>query len=415
MNVTSTHSSANQTSKSNASVEAGIEDTVGKFKNQLSFAQFELSPKTSRFEKDEKSEIYSEKIKQNRKKDDDQKDQAAATTSQLLFTKQFQNDLVLLNKESSTHQAKKVLGERNQVTSAHRDVIQSRTALRKSTKQSLANESQLSLADEIEDNLSFSKNLESLAEDGDNSQAKSKTSQGKFSTMEKGQGINPSNTSKSQADIGSFKSQLQASSRPGVSTSQNSSISASNSLKGLSNASKGKGSEAPTLTSGMTGVGTEKKEGVISAKPVSAPQKPVDVKEIAGKVKLMISNDKSEITMKLTPEHLGKLEIKLKKDGAQISAQLKVESIAAKELLEEQLPQLQKDLENQGIQVKDFNIFVKPENMGQSEFAFNQDQQSSFNNQSGINNALTEESSPSEEANLILGQNSDKNGMNIYA
>lgn len=413
MNITSTPSTVSQTAKSTPSIEADLKGVAGAFDTQLSFAQFELSPKVPSVEKEEKNENYSEKVKQNRKKDDEQKEQAAIAASQLLFTKNFENDLALSNKEFSAHQAEKVFGERNKISTAHNDIIQKRTALRKSTKQSLANEAPLASADQVEDNISFSKNLDSLVKDGETSQTNPKTSQGKFSSLEKGQLLNQVNSSKSQANIGNFKSQLETSNRPSVTTVQNSS--ASNSLKGISGLSKGKGADTPTASSGITGMGTEKKEGVVSSKSVSAPQKPVDVKEVAGKIKLMISKDKSEITMKLTPEHLGKLEVKLKKDGDQITANLKVESIAAKELLEEQLPQLRKDLEDQGIQVKDFSIFVDQENSSQSEFAFNQDQQSHLNHQSGINNALTEDSSPSEEANPILGQNSDQNGMNIYA
>jgi len=108
---------------------------------------------------------------------------------------------------------------------------------------------------------------------------------------------------------------------------------------------------------------------------VAAPQKPqtpVNIKDVAGNVRIMISGKSSEMVMKLVPEHLGKLEIRLKKEGDKLFGKFKVESRQAKEAIDIQLPQLREGLAQQGIHLEEITVFVGGEEPSDPSFAFNQ-------------------------------------------
>jgi len=83
-----------------------------------------------------------------------------------------------------------------------------------------------------------------------------------------------------------------------------------------------------------------------------------NVKEVVGNIRIMLNTDKNEMIMRLNPEHLGKLEIKLKKDGEATIASMKVENLEAKTLVESQLSQLRKNLQDQGVMVSEFKVFL---------------------------------------------------------
>lgn len=102
-------------------------------------------------------------------------------------------------------------------------------------------------------------------------------------------------------------------------------------------------------------------------KEVERPQ----VKDVVNNVKIMLSSGKDTIVIRLTPEHLGKLEIKLKKTGDTLSGEFKVESLETKKLLQSEFLQLQQDLQNQGIKLEHYTILVK----GEGEGAFSQNSQ----------------------------------------
>ncbi|MCP4294793.1 MAG: hypothetical protein GY786_04225 [Proteobacteria bacterium] len=98
----------------------------------------------------------------------------------------------------------------------------------------------------------------------------------------------------------------------------------------------------------------------------------VDMKEVLGKVKIMMFSEKSEMVMKLTPAHLGKLEFKLRKgEDNRLIAELKVQSTEAKEILNTQLSDLKQGLEEQGVKVEEFAILVKEDDHKGSAFSSN--------------------------------------------
>ena len=83
------------------------------------------------------------------------------------------------------------------------------------------------------------------------------------------------------------------------------------------------------------------------------------MKDVAKNMKMMFNADRSEMTVKLNPVNLGRMEIKLRKDGDKVTAELKLESLEAKEAVERQLPELRESLAQQGIQVQEFALTLK--------------------------------------------------------
>ena len=83
-----------------------------------------------------------------------------------------------------------------------------------------------------------------------------------------------------------------------------------------------------------------------------------NIKEVVGNIRLMFNTNQNEMVMRLNPEHLGKLEIKLKKDGDTMTASMKVENLEAKSLIESQIMQLRENLQEQGVFVSEFNILL---------------------------------------------------------
>ncbi len=84
------------------------------------------------------------------------------------------------------------------------------------------------------------------------------------------------------------------------------------------------------------------------------------VNRIAAQIRFAVVDGKGELTVKMQPEHLGKLQIVLGKDDAGLmTAKMIVESVAVKELLESKMQNLKDHLENSGMPFGSFDVDVK--------------------------------------------------------
>jgi flagellar hook-length control protein FliK len=79
---------------------------------------------------------------------------------------------------------------------------------------------------------------------------------------------------------------------------------------------------------------------------------------IVGKLDILLSGGRSEAKIKLIPESLGELKIHLVMDGGSMKAVLNASTPQAKELLEANLGALKQSLENQGLQLNEFEVSV---------------------------------------------------------
>ena len=95
----------------------------------------------------------------------------------------------------------------------------------------------------------------------------------------------------------------------------------------------------------------------IQSKEVEIPKDEV-LKQIIDKGKAIISDEKSEIRIKLKPEILGELVLKIELEKGVVVAKVLVDNYRVKELLETNIYQLKEGLEEQGVEIKTFEVQV---------------------------------------------------------
>ncbi len=103
-------------------------------------------------------------------------------------------------------------------------------------------------------------------------------------------------------------------------------------------------------------------------------------KQIVGKTQVLSTEGKQEIQIKLKPQHLGQLSLKVEHTDAGIVAKIAVESHKVQEMIKEYLPILKETLQAQGIKVGQMNVTVQDDgNQQQSQLFQFQQQQQRFN------------------------------------
>lgn len=108
-------------------------------------------------------------------------------------------------------------------------------------------------------------------------------------------------------------------------------------------------------------------------------------KQIVDKVKLIQDDFKQEIRIKLKPEILGELMLRIEMEKGDVVAKIMVDNYRTKEILETNLYQLKEDMRENGLEIKTFEVFVGTnedfEREGRQEFYLNRK-----NNKFKINN-----------------------------
>ncbi|MCP4754221.1 MAG: hypothetical protein GY866_25320 [Proteobacteria bacterium] len=201
-------------------------------------------------------------------------------------------------------------------------------------------------------------------------------------------------------------------------SSQNRSQSSENQLSvkspGRNLSSKGFSLNEVSQSSTMEGPKTEAEIPMKNLDSKNVEQ--ANTREIVENVKIMMSSRKNEMIMKLVPEHLGKLEIRLKKTGDKMTGRFKVETSKAKDLLESQLPQLRQGLEEQGILIEEFSILVNEDSSSMPSFSFD-DQQTRQQNPSQVGTDSTLSAERIDPAGAPRARSTGKtdSGVSIYA
>jgi len=94
-------------------------------------------------------------------------------------------------------------------------------------------------------------------------------------------------------------------------------------------------------------------------------QEQIDViKQVSEKVKVNLFEDKSEMIIKLKPDHLGKVTVEIAVENGNITAKFLAESEKVKEILESNMQDLKDHLANQGMAVQNLSVSVGNENRG---------------------------------------------------
>jgi len=92
------------------------------------------------------------------------------------------------------------------------------------------------------------------------------------------------------------------------------------------------------------------------AEPVSPRQV---ISQTIEKASLMLTPEKSEMTIDLKPESLGRLSLKIASENGVITARFIAESYQVKQVLESNLEVLKDTLQRQGVNVEGFSVFVR--------------------------------------------------------
>lgn len=91
-------------------------------------------------------------------------------------------------------------------------------------------------------------------------------------------------------------------------------------------------------------------------------------KQIIDNVKFILKDGKSEMTMLLKPENLGKLSFEMVSERGLMVAKFAVESQQVKEIIEASLPALKDALESKGLNIEGFSVSVNDNNQKQDSF-----------------------------------------------
>ncbi len=98
------------------------------------------------------------------------------------------------------------------------------------------------------------------------------------------------------------------------------------------------------------------------------------VVRIADELRLHVAGKTSEVRVRLKPEHLGELSLKVTLQEGELAARLDVSMPAVKAALDAQLPQLREALASQGIEIRRFDVVADGQGNAQREHQRSQHQ-----------------------------------------
>ena len=87
-----------------------------------------------------------------------------------------------------------------------------------------------------------------------------------------------------------------------------------------------------------------------------------NIQSITREAKLLTSEHRSEVRMRLDPPHLGKMTMRLVMQENRLEARMVVETAEARLMLEETMPQLRQSLQDQGVDVHTIDVQVRDQN-----------------------------------------------------
>lgn len=93
------------------------------------------------------------------------------------------------------------------------------------------------------------------------------------------------------------------------------------------------------------------------------------VDQITQEISVNVNEDVSEMMLKLRPDHLGKLAMRIVIDRGIMVANFEVESQIVKEAIEANLDDLKSSLEDKGLEVQEFNVSVNKDDTGQEQMS----------------------------------------------
>lgn len=146
----------------------------------------------------------------------------------------------------------------------------------------------------------------------------------------------------------------------------------------------------PSLDSTLNKIESGNNEIIKEAKKVDIHEL---MNQITQKIKINLSENKSEVVMNLKPEFLGKLSVKLEFKDNSISGKFIVDNVYAEKVIKDGMAQLKVAFQNMGMEVSNFDISMnhQPFNQTSSESMLSQKIENHFNNPYGQDQEFIEE------------------------
>jgi flagellar hook-length control protein FliK len=131
-------------------------------------------------------------------------------------------------------------------------------------------------------------------------------------------------------------------------------------LKAASDGANARGDHAvPDFSASQKGGGvsnTASDPGVVSLKNGATMPSARVVDQTVQHLNLHARGDSSVVTVKLHPEELGELNIRMVMEGDQLKLQIQAQNQQVREILEQNFPRLRTAMEDQGVTVEDFQV-----------------------------------------------------------
>ena len=100
---------------------------------------------------------------------------------------------------------------------------------------------------------------------------------------------------------------------------------------------------------------------------VESADLPFDVEQVMSRVRVLRENDSQQITLRLQPDHLGQLTMKVRQTGGELRVDMQVENLAAKQVIESSFDTLRSRFLEQEFNYKELSLHIDVDHRSGSE------------------------------------------------
>ena len=146
---------------------------------------------------------------------------------------------------------------------------------------------------------------------------------------------------------------------------------------------------------------------------VESADLPFDVEQVMSRVRVLRENDSQQITLRLQPDHLGQLTMKVRQTGGELRVDMQVENLAAKQVIESSFDTLRSRFLQQEFNYKELSLHIDVDHRSGSE-----NQRDAQQTRFGEKYASTRSETAEEEilplTDYRIARNGSESELNIY-
>ncbi|MFQ5737352.1 MAG: flagellar hook-length control protein FliK, partial [Thermodesulfobacteriota bacterium] len=122
----------------------------------------------------------------------------------------------------------------------------------------------------------------------------------------------------------------------------------------------------------------------VEARPLTGPERAEVFGKVSAGVRMSVARDGGEVRLNLRPEHLGRLDIRLKIDEKLVKARIQVESAAVKHVLDSDSGALKEIFAKSGLVLDRYSVEVAPKAFSAAGNGYGGGGLSDFSNPAGF-------------------------------